>query len=357
MGSSDPILKLLKDFSYAVVRLPRVNIRPLQILEKRGNDLTTLGDVTDLFQVGSATPPVVGADEQAAFINGKRTRDLEIHVGLSLLGGIIGAMTGSKAELGAAYKRASNLAFEFDEVKVNQINQLALNKFLTGAKVDTSVGPIAKALEEGRLYVITSTIKSKKFTTEALQSDGTSVGVEVPILQGAVGGSVGIQTGGSSNSKVTFTGDTPLVFGFQAVRMEFEDGAFKGLKQVKPEEAALRGPGKKAEFEMLETEGPFASLKDEDTHRSTIGGTKDTTTGEAKKASIKKVTPKKGAKAVSRSAGSERSGAGKAAGTGTKGGTKRRASTRSTANKGGTKGGVAKAGAKKSGTKKTTRRA
>ena len=209
MGGSDPILKLLKDFSYAVVRLPRANIRPLQILEKRGNDLTILGDVTDLFQVGSVTPPVVGADEQAAFINGKRTRDLEIHVGLSLLGGIIGAMTGSNVKLDTAYKRASDLAFEFDDVRVNQINQLALNKFLNGVKVDTSVGPIAKALEEGRLYVITSTIKSKKFTTEALQSDGISVGVEVPIIQGAVGGSVGIQTGGTGNSKVTYAGDTP----------------------------------------------------------------------------------------------------------------------------------------------------
>jgi hypothetical protein len=352
MGSSDPILKLLKDFSYAVVRLPRENIRPLQILEKRDNDLVLLGNVTDLFQVGGVTPPVVSADEQAGFINGKRTRDLEIHVGLSLLGGIIGAMTGSKAGLDTAFKRASNLAFEFDDVKVNQINQLALNRFLAGAKIDPSVGPsITKALEEDRLYVITNTVKSKKFTIEALQSDGKTTGVDVPVIQGAVGGSVGIQTSGSSNSKVTFAGDTPLVFGFQAVRMEFEKGAFKGLKQVKPEEAALRAPGKKAEFELLETEGPFASLRIEVPHKPSVGGLEGATTREAKKANTKKVGPKSSAKSVSRSAPSERSSAGKTMRAGTQAGTRTRASRRSSGKKGGTQRGLAKAGAKKSGPK------
>ena len=265
MGNSDPVLNLLNGFKYNVIRLPRTNIKPLQILEKHDNDLAVLGEVTDLFVAGNAPLPSISPDEQAPFINGQRTRELDINVGLSLLGGIIGAMTGSKVKLDAAYKRANSLVFEFDDVKVNNVNQLQLSKFLTAAKIDTAVGPPAKSLEEDRLYIITNTIKSKKFTTEALQSGGQSVGVEVPIIKGAVGGSVGIRTEGSNGSKVIYEGDVPLVFGFQAVRMEFEKGVFKGFKPVKSNEAGMRGiarPSSDAaqEFEMLETAGPFANL-------------------------------------------------------------------------------------------------
>jgi hypothetical protein len=271
MGSSDPILQLLKDFAYAVVRLPRENIRPLLVLEKQGNDLTVLGELTDLFSAGTGSIPSVGPDQQAAFINGKRTRALDINVGLSLLGGIIGAMTGSKLKLDAAYKKASNLTFEFEDVKVSEVSQLALNKFISGTKPDPTVGKgILKALEDDRLYVITSVVKSKKFKTEATQSSGASVGVDIPVVKEMVSGAVQIKSEGTSDSKVTYEGQVPLVFGFQAACMEFEKGVFKGLKQTKPEEAAVRGAeasGIKREFELLTTEGPFVKLAEKKAQR------------------------------------------------------------------------------------------
>lgn len=313
MGSSDPILKMLKDFSYNVIRLPRTNVRPLQILEKQGNDLVALGEITDLFQAGSAAVPVVGPDEQAGFINGKRTRDLDLNVGLTLLGGIIGAMTGTQANVSAAYKKASALVFEFNDVKVNQVNQIAVNKFLAGAKVDAAAGSgLIKALNEDRLYVITSTIKSKKFTTEAVQSSGTTVGVDVPIIQAAVGGSVGIKTGGANNSKVTYSGRKPLVFGFQAARMEFESNAFLRLKQINPEEGALRKlrPGQPAgaaepAFELLKSAGPFVSFKEgvpaAPKHTAKKSGAKNASTSGAKKGALRKASASadhKGAKSA-----------------------------------------------------------
>ena len=262
MGNSDPILQLLKEFAYSVVRLPRESIRPLQVVEKQGNDLTILGELSDLFSGGQSLP-AVGPDRQAAFINGKKSRALDINVGLSLLGGIVGAMTGSKLKLDAAYKGASNLTFEFEDALVSEVNQLALNKFLNGGKVDTSVGGgILKALDEDRMYVITSIVKSKKFKTQATQSDGSSLQVDIPAVKQLVGGAVHVESGGTSDSNITFEGANPLVFGFQAAQMEFEKGIFKGLKQAKPEDSAMRGAPEQTKFELLETGGPFANLVD-----------------------------------------------------------------------------------------------
>lgn len=264
MGNSDPVLSLLKDFSYNVVRLPRTGIRPMQILEKQGDDLVVLGDITDLFTPGAAQLPPIGPDEQASFINGKRTRNLSISVGLSLLGGIIRAMTGTKLSLDVGYKKASALTFEFDDVKMNQVNQLQLSRFLTAARIDEAVGPPAKLLEADKLYIITNIIKSRKFTAEALSNSGKTVEVDVPVIKAVVGGSVGVKAEGGSSSKISYEGDVPLVFGFQAARIEFDKGAFKGFKQTGPN--ALRSlessEGGDSAPEMLLTDAPFINFID-----------------------------------------------------------------------------------------------
>jgi len=261
MGSSDPVLSLLKDFSYNVVRLPRANIRPLQLFEKQDNDLVFLGDIAKLFKAGPGAPlPDIGPDEQAAFINGQRSRDLNLSVGLSILSGIIGALGGGTLGLSLGYKKASTISFVFDDVKLNQVDRLDLSRFLTGATIDEAVGPPAKLVEADKIYVVTNVIKSKKFTTDAKKSDGTSVGVDVPVIQNAMSGKVAVKTESSSQARVTYEGSIPLVFGFQAIRLIYEDGHFVQAIPVGPTEAGMRAIENDEEPEMLETESPFTPV-------------------------------------------------------------------------------------------------
>lgn len=264
MGSSDPVLNLLKDFRYNVVRLPRTNIKPLQILQKEGNDLIFLGNASNLFTAGATPPPQISPDDPAGFINGQRSRDLKISVGLNILGGIIGAMGGSKLGLTAKYNQASTASFEFADVQVNNINTIELTQYLTGAKINANVGPPAQLLEADKLYIITSTVKSKKFTMEAKKSSGEALDVDVPVIQQAVGGSVGVSKASSSSSKVTYEGPTPLVFGFQAIRLIFDKGVFKTFEQFKADAGALKGLDDDEsggdEDGTLQTDGPFANL-------------------------------------------------------------------------------------------------
>lgn len=259
MGS-DPMLSLLKDFKYNVVRLPRTDIRPLQVLEKQGNSLAVLGDLSDFFDAGNVPAPQVGPDQQASFIEGKRSNSLKLSVGLSLLGGIIGAMTGTQAKLGVGFEKASNIVFHFEDVKVNNVKPVDLSKFLLAASISPS--GFAQQIMDDELYVINSTIKSAKFTTEALNSSGKSVDVDVPVIQAAVSGTVGVKTAGSNQSKVTFEGTTPLVFGIQALRMEFENGKFARFKSVDATSTGLKdiAGGDEPELETLEIDGPFVNL-------------------------------------------------------------------------------------------------
>src|SRR5438132_14374872 len=102
---SDPFLTYLKSFGYCVIRLPKVDIKPLQILTKRGSDLERLGELETLLVSGSNIPaPPTKENVRAANISGQRTSDLSIGVGLSILGSVIGAMGGSKLGLDVKYQ-------------------------------------------------------------------------------------------------------------------------------------------------------------------------------------------------------------------------------------------------------------
>lgn len=265
MGSKDPILELLKDYSYTAVRLPRTGIAPLQVLQKQSNDLIILGELGQLMEPSSTPYPQVSADKQAGFINGKSSRELKLAVGLSMLGNIIGAMTGTKLKLNPAFGPAKAITYEFDDVMMNDVNQIELSRYLASAKLLTGLGSIETALEEGDLFVITSIIKSRKFAATAQDSNGAEVPIDVEVLKGMAGGSVNFKVERSNQSKVSFEGPEELVFGIQAAQIEFEDGQIKGLKQIKPTGSAVRGlPSKGApdskNYKMLESGAPFVQV-------------------------------------------------------------------------------------------------
>jgi hypothetical protein len=113
---SDPFLTYLKAYGYCVIRLPKSDVKPLQIQAKQGKDLDRLGDLTTLMMAGSNIPlPPVSENMQAANISGQRTSDLSFGVGLSILGSFLGAMGGSKLGLDVKYQQAKTVAFEFTD--------------------------------------------------------------------------------------------------------------------------------------------------------------------------------------------------------------------------------------------------
>lgn len=191
MWCRDPFLTYLKAYGYCVIRLPKADVKPLQILAKQGKDLDRLGELTTLLVAGSTIPlPPISENTQVANISGQRTSDLSIGVGLSILGSIIGAMGGSKLGLDVKYQQAKTAAFEFYDVLEDKVEVAKLDQYLADADVNPFSRYVAELLEADELYVTTTTIKSKKFTVEAKKSDGTILDLSVPEIQGIVGGNL-----------------------------------------------------------------------------------------------------------------------------------------------------------------------
>ncbi len=228
---NDPFVNALKRSGYNIVRLPKADIKPLQLLYKNGDDLERLGAVTKLLTVGESIPvPAVSLDTRTANISGTRTSEMKIGLGLSLLGTVLGAMGGSKLGLETQYKNAKTAAFEFTDVSEDKVEIVDLDMYLGDADINPASVHVSKLLEADKLFITTAVIKSSKFTFDAKDSNGVGVQADVPAIQGLVSGNVKVGTESSSTTKLTYEGSTPLIFGFQAVQVYYEDGAYTAIK-------------------------------------------------------------------------------------------------------------------------------
>ncbi len=263
MGNSDPLLTSLKSFGYCIVRLPKADIKPLQILVKQGNNLERLGELATLLMAGNnIAMPEISQNVTASNIIGAHTGNLKIGVGLSLLGNIIGAMGGSKLGLDVKYQQAKSAAFEFHEVHEDKVEVAKLDQYLADADVNPFSRYVATLLEADEIYITTAVIKSRVFTLEAKQSNGTEIELSVPELQQVVGANVEVGTHNSVASKVTYKGAIPLVFGFQAVRIYYDDGRYTAFNPLSAGGAVMRSAGRTLSdgADRIVTESPFVRL-------------------------------------------------------------------------------------------------
>ncbi len=263
MWCTDPAITYLKSYGYSVVRLPKPDIRPLQILADQGSDLDRLGDLSTVLKSKTIAMPAVSSDNPAPTISGKRTSNLSSGIGLSILGNVIGAMGGSSLGLDLKYSSADTVAFEFIDVLENNIQVAQLDQFLGDADIDPSSRYVRELLESDDIYVITDTIKSKKLTVAAQASGGASVALQVPAIQGIVGGNIAVSASATASGTLTYEGKVPLVFGFQAVRVFYQDGHYTSFEPLPPGGVALRAlqnvpSDGTAKFVSA---GPFARLR------------------------------------------------------------------------------------------------
>jgi hypothetical protein len=258
MRCKEPFLNYLNQFGYCVVRLPKADVRPLQIYSKKGNTLDRLGNLTTLFQTGSNIPlPQVTENTLAADISGRRTSDLNIGLGISILESVLSAMGGQSFDLHLKYKQAATLTFTFHDVLVDRIELVELDQYLVDADINPFSNYAAQLLDDDNVYVTTDIIKSKKFTVEAKRSDGIALDLSIPEIQDIVGGNVKISAKAGETSKLTYEGSIPLVFGFKAVQLFYDQGEYTTLEPAESGVSMRRG---EASVKPLKSEGAFMRL-------------------------------------------------------------------------------------------------
>ena len=152
-------------------------------------------------------------------------------------------MTGKSIGLDAGYKNSSALSFEFLDGRRDAISIDELDRFLTAGRLDPGSRHLSRLVECDRIYVVTATLKSNKILVNSHRADGASAGADIPLIKGLLAGTVKVDTQGESSSALTYEGEKPLIFGFQATRILFRRGEYDGLQVVDPGTLAMRSLG------------------------------------------------------------------------------------------------------------------
>src|SRR5690349_21266693 len=103
-GCKDPSLTFLNSSGYNVVRLPRVGIEPLDILGK-DKSVERLGRIDQLWTSTQSLPDLKGPND-ASTINGQKTSEMKLSIGLKILSSALGAMGAAVPDLSLAYTNA-----------------------------------------------------------------------------------------------------------------------------------------------------------------------------------------------------------------------------------------------------------
>jgi hypothetical protein len=234
---SDKGVNYLAALGYSVVRIPRTNVAPRDLIG-RERDQMRLGTLNQLVTNPGTLPPLT-ADADAANISGKSTNKMKIGIGLNILGPIVSALAGATLGIKAAYEKAQSVQFSFEDVTMDSVEPAAVGQFLRNAEIDVD-NPVLKryVVGKGQLFLIVEALKSKKLTITSEASSSGGVAVEVPIIQQVASGKLEVDVSKAANGQVTYTGTKALVFGFKCMRVALIDGALD-VRDVAPGDISL----------------------------------------------------------------------------------------------------------------------
>ncbi|MGQ0568613.1 MAG: gasdermin [Armatimonadota bacterium] len=237
MACRESSIDFLRQLGYTPIQLPRERIRPLDLVGKLsgGGRAKQLGSLTKLV-VGTVEPPEILRDETVGQVSGKKTDKLDIGVGLNLLSKFFSALGVVSAALGAAFNKARQVEFHYEEVMSDSVDIVDLRGYLGKRPSLDHNNPVVDDyfIGDGQVVVITRTLKSNGFGVEATDERGNKVDINVDILKDDLV-KAGVNSSRGTETKVSFKGAKHLVFAFQGLLLRIDTGGLRVADDIPPE--------------------------------------------------------------------------------------------------------------------------
>ncbi len=221
----DPALTYLNTLGYNVVRFPRAGIEPLDVLGRDRKSIERLGRLEQIWS-SDVVVPKPKEPKDATGVSARKTGEFKLSIGLKILEDILSSIGANIPQLNVAYRNAKKFQFIFDRVKVVTIDPFAIGNFLSEGDLATDSPFVARYFQEEdtEAFVITEVLKSSSITVVAKTKEGTSVEVDIPAVNEAVGVKVDVGSSADRKSEVTYKGESLLTFGFKVFQICYVDG-------------------------------------------------------------------------------------------------------------------------------------
>jgi len=212
----DNAVTTLNGLGFDVVRFPRPDIAPLDILIKESGSFKRLAPLKSLWL---STEPYPGITEHPVpNLNTIQSSELRGALGIGAIVDIF-----AKAEIGAAAKRMKSARLIVLEPKIRSCNQSDLENFVT--KGDINLNQVASRHlieEQTNAYVITEVIASSKLKIIVGGETAAEAKVSAADISGAISANVQAGTTRCVENEISYEREDPVVFGFVSAEMIYD---------------------------------------------------------------------------------------------------------------------------------------
>ena len=223
----------LKEFGFNPLRLPRRDLGPFDVLVKgRDGAFSAKAGTLDMLLSSAAPRPDVTTGEPTGDLAKKLTRKVDGKLGLSVLSALFGGMIGSKLGAETELKHARAMDVTYEDVTQDSLLLLPLQRWLEEADVTAPQSGMVM-LNDERFAVVTAVLRSAKLSVSASREGGKSLALNVPEISGVFSTNAAVSSASENGSTVTFAGQEPIAFGFQAYVLLFEGNLTLGLDEVR----------------------------------------------------------------------------------------------------------------------------
>lgn len=229
----DPLVNLVHDlFGANIVRVPDARVRPLAVVVHRGGRSFYRGSLLPLLDDGRALG-LQPSESQLTDISGRRSRRVNVALGVHILRGFLHGFGLPSAELSTSLEGVAYVSFAFPAVRRLAYDVNALGWALAGRRIDRGNPAAAILFEQPRyeLLLIDSVLLSRQIAIILSGAKGQRLNVDLEALRHVVaemGGKIGAGTAG--DIELTIKSEAELTFAFSCVRLFFDqDGTISAM--------------------------------------------------------------------------------------------------------------------------------
>lgn len=238
---SDPLLEWIRDTYLAQpVRVPSKRVEPLVAFLRSDGKYGHLGEMARFLvepartQLRALVPDTGPVPDVARH----RSRDVDVGVGLDILGGLLSGMglpvvpTGVSTEM----KRHTSLSFFFSEAGQAWIDASALGEILTGPVLQVDNSALTAALRDRKpdaLFLIDSVFLSRSFGVSAKRDRSAVATLDLEVVDAALGSAKAkVKVARHDENALVFAHESPLAFAFTSLRIMLNER--EGITSIAP---------------------------------------------------------------------------------------------------------------------------
>lgn len=222
---NDPLIKGFRQLGFNVVRLPSGSFAPLLLLESDGRRrVRVVGRLQDDLPPQTGQPfPKVRRSVPVANITTRSSAATTGKLALGIVEPLLSSL-GLEPRFGAALGRSRDVKVVLQNIQRDGVLLSDLDRYLAAGVVDPTRS-LYDAARGGRLFIVTTTLKSSSFSIAAGRGTLESL---TPLALGSelIQGSADAARVQAREDRLDFKGVRPVTFAFSAVRLRHESDDF-----------------------------------------------------------------------------------------------------------------------------------